>query len=134
MNHKTIFLASIFSLGLLATSGAVAKPHKDKHHGHGAHREHHHHGWHGKRERHWDGHRYQINIYEAPRGYQRRSWHHGDRMPSAYRSSRYIVNDYHNYHLHAPPRGHHWVRVDNDVVLTAITTGVVVAVVYGIFQ
>jgi Ni/Co efflux regulator RcnB len=54
-------------------------------------------------------------------------------LPGAYYSSRYIVNDYHVYHLYAPPRGYHWVRVDNDVVLAAITSGIVVSVVSGMF-
>jgi Ni/Co efflux regulator RcnB len=35
--------------------------------------------------------------------------------------------------LHRPPHGHHWVRVDGDVVLAAIATGVIVAVVSDLF-
>jgi Ni/Co efflux regulator RcnB len=72
--------------------------------------------------------------YIAPRGYYARSWHRGDRLPAAYCDSRYIVRDYSAYRLYAPPRGHHWVRVDDDVLLTAVATGAVIAVVSGLFH
>jgi Ni/Co efflux regulator RcnB len=81
-----------------------------------------------------DQHRYEAGRYIAPRGYVVRSWHRGDRLPPAYYSSRYVVNDYRAYRLQAPPRGHHWVRVNNDVLLTAVATGAVVAVVSGLFH
>ena len=29
------------------------------------------------------------------------------------------------YPLRPPPRGHHWVRADNDYLLVAIATGVI---------
>jgi Ni/Co efflux regulator RcnB len=35
--------------------------------------------------------------------------------------------------LYRPPHGHQWVRVDHDVVLAAIATGAVVAVVNDLF-
>lgn len=131
--NKKIILASLLTLGLVAAPAAMARP-GDDNRGHGPDREHRDNGWHGERERRYSGDRYTVNVYQAPRGYVRRDWHYGDRVPATYRSSRYVVNDYRVYHLDPPPRGHRWVRVDNDVVLTAITTGVVAAVVYGIFQ
>lgn len=92
-------------------------------------------GWRGgDRERHWSGDRHRAGRYYAPRGYEHRRWHHGDYVPVSYRSHRYVVDDYRAYRLYAPPHGHSWVRVDNDVVLTAVATGVIAAVVYGIFQ
>jgi Ni/Co efflux regulator RcnB len=81
-----------------------------------------------------DQRRFHAPRYVTPRGYHARSWHRGDRLPAAYCSDRYVVRDYHTYHLYAPPRGHHWVRVDNDVLLTAVATGAVVAVVGGLFH
>lgn len=87
-----------------------------------------------ERERQWQGARYRVASYHPPHGYQRHQWHHGDRVPASYRSHRYVVNDYHAYRLRTPPRGHQWIRVDRDVVLTVVATGVVAAVVYGIFQ
>lgn len=87
----------------------------------------------GYRQGRVDQHRYDRGRYIAPRGYYVRSWRHGDRLPRSYCDSRYIVRDYHAYHLNAPPRGHHWVRVNNDVVLAAVTSGLVVSVVNGLF-
>jgi Ni/Co efflux regulator RcnB len=42
--------------------------------------------------------------------------------------------DYRHYGLSAPPRGYQYVRVNNDVVLTAVATGVVASVIYQLFQ
>ncbi|MET0497782.1 MAG: RcnB family protein [Steroidobacteraceae bacterium] len=81
-----------------------------------------------------DQHRYDAGRYVVPRGYQARSWHRGDRLPPAYYSSRYVINDYRAYRLYAPSRGQHWVRVNNDVLLTAVATGAVIAVVSGLFH
>jgi Ni/Co efflux regulator RcnB len=81
-----------------------------------------------------DQYRYDAGRYVTPRGYVVRSWHRGDRLPSSYYSSRYVINNYGAYHLYAPPRGHHWVRVNHDVLLTAVATGAVVAVVSGLFH
>lgn len=80
-----------------------------------------------------DQRRYDRGRYIAPRGYYTRHWRHGDYLPRAYYSSSYIVRDYHVYHLSPPPRGHHWVRVNNDVILAAVASGLVVGVVNGLF-
>lgn len=86
------------------------------------------------RERHWTGDRYRAPRYQPPRGYQRHYWRAGERIPASYRNARYVVHDYRNYRLREPPRQHQWVRVDNDVVLSAVGTGLIAAVVYGIFR
>lgn len=77
--------------------------------------------------------RYHAGSYYRPYGYRTYSWHRGDRLPVAYYAPRYVIRDYHSYRLGAPPRGYHWVRVDNDVVLAAVTTGIVLSVVNGLF-
>ena len=84
--------------------------------------------------RHYDGRRYNYGRYVRPSGYYYRSWGYGDRLPRGYYSSRYIVNDYHVYHLRPPPYGYHYVRVDHDVVLAAIASGIVVSAIFGIFS
>lgn len=84
--------------------------------------------------RHHDGRRYDYGRYWRPSGYSYRSWHYGDRLPHGYYSSRYVVNDYHVYRLRPPPYGYHYVRVDHDVVLAAIASGIVVSAVFGIFN
>jgi Ni/Co efflux regulator RcnB len=87
----------------------------------------------GYRDGRVDQRRYHRGRYIAPRGYHQRHWRHGDHLPRAYYSGSYVVHDYHAYHLHRPPHGHHWVRVDNDVVLAAVASGLVVSVVSGLF-
>jgi len=62
------------------------------------------------------------------RHYSGNAWRRGQRLPSHYRSSAYYVNDYGRYGLRAPPRGHRWVRADNDYVLAAIATGLIIQV------
>ena len=37
----------------------------------------------------------------------------------------HVVRDYGYYRLRQPPRGYHWVRADNDFLLVAITTGII---------
>ena len=157
--YKQLLLASSLSLGLLFAPGAMAKSdhgssrhdgrghsvERHDHRGHARDNDKHRHGndrrndrgnssWAHARERHWQGPRHRVSRYHQPHGYQRHYWRAGERLPSGYRGSRYVVHDDRAYHLHSPPRHHHWVRVDNDVVLTAVATGVVAAVVYGIFQ
>lgn len=78
--------------------------------------------------------RYNAGRYYAPRGYQTRSWSFGQTMPSYYRSNQYVVNDYGRYGLRAPPRGYQYVRSGNDVVLAAVATGLVAAVIASLFN
>lgn len=77
--------------------------------------------------------RFDRGRYIQPRGFYRHHWRHGDHLPRAYYSSRYVVHDYDAYHLHRPPYGYHWVRVHDDVILAAVASGLVVSVVNGLF-
>ena len=77
--------------------------------------------------------RYNAGRYQAPRGYQVRNWSYGQRMPSYY-SNGYVVNNYSSYGLRAPPRGYHYVRSGNDVVLAAVAGGLITAVIGGLFN
>lgn len=78
--------------------------------------------------------RYNAGRYVPPRGYQTRQWTYGQRMPSYYRSNQYVVRDYGRYGLRQPPSGYHYVRSGNDVVLAAVATGLVAAVIAGLFN
>lgn len=78
-------------------------------------------------------HRYHLGHYHAPKGYYHRVWHRGDRLPAHWYARPYIVYDWRPYRLYAPPHGYHWVRVGNDVLLTAIATGIVLDVLYDIW-
>ena len=91
--------------------------------------------WHDNRggQSHWQGHRFHAPTpYYRPHGYLVRRWHDGDRLPYAYRARQYYV-DYQQYNLTPPPRGYQYIRVNNDVVLTAITTGVIMSVISGMY-
>lgn len=77
--------------------------------------------------------RYNYGYYSRPSGYYYRSWHRGDRLPRSWYGSSYIVYDWAPYRLYAPPYGYHWVRVGDDVILTAIATGVVLDVIHDIW-
>lgn len=78
-------------------------------------------------ERRYDGGRWQ-----QPRGTHYQVYGYGQRLPSSYNS--YVVNDYNRYGLRAPPRGYHYVRNGNDVVLAAVAGGLITAVIAGLFN
>lgn len=78
--------------------------------------------------------RYSAGRYTPPRGYQTRQWAYGQRMPSYYRSNQYVVRDYGRYGLRQPPSGYQYVRSGNDVVLAAVATGLITAVIAGLFN
>jgi Ni/Co efflux regulator RcnB len=77
--------------------------------------------------------RFRGGNYHPPRGYYEHRWRRGDRLPRAYYARPYIVYGYRGYHLYNPPRGSHWIRVRNNVFLTASATGVVLDVVYNLY-
>jgi Ni/Co efflux regulator RcnB len=52
-------------------------------------------------------------------------YYRGDRLPEAYRSRRYVVDDWRGHHLSAPPRGYQWVQSGGDYLLVAIATGLI---------
>jgi Ni/Co efflux regulator RcnB len=56
-------------------------------------------------------------------------WVRGHKLPSNYR--RNVVRDYHRYHLKTPPRGYHWVRVNNDYVMVSIASGIIASMIQG---
>lgn len=72
--------------------------------------------------------RIRAGKYYYPRGYRPHNWGRGDRLPASYYARPYVVRDYRGCHLRPPPRGAHWVRVNNDVILAAIATGLVLEV------
>jgi Ni/Co efflux regulator RcnB len=76
---------------------------------------------------------FKAGRYQPPRGYHARQWRRGDRLPANYRTRTYVV-DYRRYALAPPPRGYQYVRVGNDVMLTAIATGVISSVIMQLFN
>jgi Ni/Co efflux regulator RcnB len=76
-----------------------------------------------RRDHGWQGSEQADNRGGGP--IPHRDWHKGDRLPNEYRDRNYIVDDWRGHGLHQPPRGYHWVGVDGDYVLAAVTTGVI---------
>ena len=56
-------------------------------------------------------------------GARHHGWHHGDHLPRDYWRASEV--DWHGHHLRRPPHGYHWVRVDDDFVLVALGTGLI---------
>ena len=78
--------------------------------------------------RRYDHHRYDRHdrrhysyrpVYRPHHRHTR--WVRGHR----YHGPTYVVRDYGYYRLRPPPYGYHWVRADNDFLLVAITTGII---------
>lgn len=92
---------------------------------------HHDHRWKGN---YWyPQYRYRAPVrYVYPPGYRSYHWRVGHRLPPSYYHRHYYV-DYRPYRLPPPPYGYHWVRVDRDVVLVALATGVILDAIYGIY-
>lgn len=65
---------------------------------------------------------------------ERPHWRAGERLPRDYRAKRYVIAKPAAYHLHRPPRGHHWVRVGPDALLVVSATGIVVELAPGLFR
>jgi len=136
---KRLLAAALTATLLTGPVLAEARDHDRHAHGHRDVKHHVHRDVHRHVEvlRHVDVHRhvrYHAGPYHRPVGYRAYAWHRGAHLPRAYYAPRYIVHDYRAYDLYAPPHGHHWVRVDHDVVLAAIATGAVVAVVHDLFH
>ncbi len=63
-----------------------------------------------------------------------RNFKKGDTFDKRY-AANYREIDYRQYkRLKAPPRGYHYVRSGNDVLLVALTSGVVASVLTGMFN
>ncbi|MCK8781057.1 RcnB family protein [Rhizobium sp. NTR19] len=60
---------------------------------------------------------------------QKNRWVRGQRIKAADRRRMAEIRDYRRYRLSAPPRGHHWVKVDNNFLLVAITSGIISSIV-----
>jgi Ni/Co efflux regulator RcnB len=91
-------------------------------------------------DRRWRGYhwypqyRYRAPVrYVYPSGYRAYQWRVGHRLPRGYYDRHYYV-DYRHYHLPPPPYGYHCVRVDRDVVLVAVATGLILDVLYGLYH
>jgi Ni/Co efflux regulator RcnB len=101
------------ALSLLAAGPAMADPGHGKGHGNGQ----------GYGPPHAQG-RHDNGLHKG----QYKRWARGERLPSYYLASPYYV-DYHTYHLRPPPRGYRYVRVDEQVLLVALATGLIASII-----
>ena len=56
-----------------------------------------------------------------------RGWYKGGHIDRSDWNRGQRVNDYRRYHLQRPPRGYEWRRVDNNYVLAAAATGLIMS-------
>jgi Ni/Co efflux regulator RcnB len=57
------------------------------------------------------------------------NWYKGGRIDRSDWNRGQRVSDYRRYHLQRPPRGYEWRRVDNNYVLAAAATGLIMGLV-----
>jgi Ni/Co efflux regulator RcnB len=84
------------------------------------------------RDRRHDGvpNRYDRHDNRRYDRHARHHWRRGERLDRRFHSSGYVVRDYRRHGWRPPPRGYAYYRTDSgDVVLAAIATGVISAVI-----
>ncbi|MFN7112613.1 MAG: RcnB family protein [Brevundimonas sp.] len=69
----------------------------------------------------------------APDRQDAQRWKKGQRLPASYRDNSHRV-DHSRYGLRAPPRGYAYYRSGNDIVLTAVATGLISSVLNGAYR
>lgn len=122
-------LTAAMALSLLAGTAASAQPYGDRHDNRGDNN--------GRYEqnRH-DDNRDNNGRYEKGRhdngnhyGQRKHRWVRGERLSRNYYTDRTYYVDYRTHHLRQPPRGYRWVRVDNDYMLIALTSGLIASII-----
>ena len=56
------------------------------------------------------------------------NFYKGGRLPQEYRNRQYVVDNWRDHNLTAPPRGHQWIQTGADYVLVGTSTGVIAQV------
>jgi Ni/Co efflux regulator RcnB len=108
-----------------ASSLALAAPDQHDHDHHDRHQVSHRHDDHHSHGNDRDHHYYRPGPrYHGRPGYRHAHWSRGHR----YYGPTYVVRNYGYYRLRPPPRGYHWIRADNDFLLVALTTGIILDV------
>ncbi|WP_153116949.1 RcnB family protein [Rhodocyclus tenuis] len=136
MNRNTVVLSALAISLLLANPAFADGPERGNTRGHGDQGQ----GRNpGRDQPHNRGHDAQRQpAHEAQRGYEQRhggpgagpnhSFYRGERLPNEYRHRNYVINDWRDHRLHAPPRGYHWVQTGPDYLLVAIASGIITEV------
>jgi Ni/Co efflux regulator RcnB len=58
-------------------------------------------------------------------------WHKGQRVPANYRHYNFMLSNWRDHGLHAPPRGHQWLAVNGDYVLVSSRNWTISEIVAG---
>ena len=139
--NRMLIAVALLATGSLALAAPDHGDHDRRGQSHGHYRGH---DGHDRRhdDRHRDHRRHDDRRYGYDRDYHRghdrrydRGYHHAGRRYYSrhghwerghrYYGPTYVVRDYGYYRLRPPPRGYHWVRANNDYLLVAIATGVI---------
>ena len=109
MKKTAILLVSTLMLGVSAS--AMADSNRwNNHHDHKDHYDHRY-DRHDHREARWSnggrGNHYGQHI----------NLKRGERLPSEFRSNRYMISNYRMHRLYEPPRGYNWMQVQGKYVL-----------------
>ena len=118
---SSIVLVMLVSVGALPL--AQAQEHdqgRDQGHGHDQGR---------GQDKHEDDHRAQEQHGDGFGPQQ--AFHRGDRLPPQYRDRQYVVDNWREHRLSAPPRGYHWVQNGPDYALVAVSTGLILQLLSG---
>lgn len=129
---RLLIVAALLTTGSLAFAQQGHGNHDRRGQGHG-HNDYRHDGRHDGRRydnRHRDNRRYDYRRHDDRRygyrnGYPNHRGPHRWARGHRYYGPTYVVRDYGHRHLRHPPRGYHWVRADNDYLLVAIATGII---------
>jgi len=78
-------------------------------------------------------HRFHVREYRRPPHFFFRTWGFGDILPPAWYGPEYVLVDWWDYDLPAPPYGYEWVRVGDDALLIDGYSGRVEQVVRELF-
>jgi Ni/Co efflux regulator RcnB len=125
---RLLIAFALLTAGSLALAEQGGHGHDRRGQGHG-YADHRHDGRHGDYRRHdhrrYDTRRYDDRRYGYRDGYRRYGHHPRWERGHRYYGPTYVVRDYGYYRLRPPPRGYHWVRANNDYLLVAIATGII---------
>jgi Ni/Co efflux regulator RcnB len=79
------------------------------------------------------GHRFHVRPYIRPPHFYAHIWNFGEFLPQAWYAPEYLIEDWWDYDLPAPPYGYDWVRVGDDALLIDEYDGRVVQAVRDLF-
>lgn len=122
-------LKNLARLAVLATclaSGSIALAQHDGHHDGNRHEG-------GMPERGYErGHgRGHHDKDDRREGRPEHRFQKGDRLPEEYRHRHYVVENWREHRLSAPPRGYHWVQVGGEYVLVSNSSNIILQISIG---